>query len=290
MFDEFVGARRPGNRRRISEPDAPAQIATDASSLAPVSEPGTVGSGIQLATVLSFIDIAVDALAGAREEIDALNVYPVPDGDTGTNMYLTMAAARDAVREKAASGGRRPGRPVRGVHPRRPAGRARQLRRDPQRDAPRDHRGASPRRSRTSGTARSWSTRCGRRPRRATPPSVRRSRAPCSRSAAPPRTRPRSCSRASRRSGRATCSPPAPPRPARRSRGRPTSCRSLRDAGVVDAGGRGVVVILDAAETALTGKRPPPVEAGRRIPQPDLGQPASPSRAPTWWTAGRRTR
>ena len=50
--------------------------------------------------MLRFIDIAVDALAGAREEIDALNVYPVPDGDTGTNLYLTMAAARDAVREK----------------------------------------------------------------------------------------------------------------------------------------------------------------------------------------------
>ena len=28
---------------------------------------------------------------GAREEIDALNVYPVPDGDTGTNMFLTVS-------------------------------------------------------------------------------------------------------------------------------------------------------------------------------------------------------
>ena len=58
------------------------------------------GSGtIELAVVLRFVDIAVDALAEAREEIDALNVYPVPDGDTGTNMYLTVAAARDAFRE-----------------------------------------------------------------------------------------------------------------------------------------------------------------------------------------------
>ena len=128
VFDAFVGARRAGNRRRISDAVVPAQTATDASSLAPVSEPGTVGSGIELATVLSFIDIAVDALAGAREEIDALNVYPVPDGDTGTNMYLTMAAARDAVREKATGRRRRPGRPVRGVHSRCPARRARQLR------------------------------------------------------------------------------------------------------------------------------------------------------------------
>ncbi|PZF83275.1 Dak phosphatase [Jiangella anatolica] len=35
----------------------------------------------------------LDALAAAREEIDALNVYPVPDGDTGTNLYLTFEAA-----------------------------------------------------------------------------------------------------------------------------------------------------------------------------------------------------
>jgi uncharacterized protein len=56
-------------------------------------------TGIEIATVLRFVDAAVDALAAAREEIDALNVYPVPDGDTGTNMYLTVAAARDAVRE-----------------------------------------------------------------------------------------------------------------------------------------------------------------------------------------------
>ena len=104
VFDAFVGARRAGNRRRISERGPPTEIAPRRTSLACVTEPGTVGSGIELATVLSFIDIAVDALAGAREEIDALNVYPVPDGDTGTNMYLTMAAARDAVREKAAAG------------------------------------------------------------------------------------------------------------------------------------------------------------------------------------------
>ena len=29
-------------------------------------------------------------LAAARDEIDDLNVYPVPDGDTGTNLLLTM--------------------------------------------------------------------------------------------------------------------------------------------------------------------------------------------------------
>lgn len=63
-----------------------------------------VPNGISLATVLRFVDIATDALSQAREEIDALNVYPVPDGDTGTNMFLTFSAARDAIREAARDG------------------------------------------------------------------------------------------------------------------------------------------------------------------------------------------
>ncbi|HZB47799.1 MAG TPA: DAK2 domain-containing protein, partial [Mycobacteriales bacterium] len=41
---------------------------------------------------------AVAALASCRAEIDDLNVFPVPDGDTGTNLLLTLRAADDAVR------------------------------------------------------------------------------------------------------------------------------------------------------------------------------------------------
>ena len=37
------------------------------------------------------------ALAARRTEIDDLNVFPVPDGDTGTNLYLTFDAAIDDV-------------------------------------------------------------------------------------------------------------------------------------------------------------------------------------------------
>ena len=37
------------------------------------------------------------ALAARRTEIDALNVFPVPDGDTGTNLYLTFDGAIDEV-------------------------------------------------------------------------------------------------------------------------------------------------------------------------------------------------
>jgi uncharacterized protein len=40
---------------------------------------------------------ALAALGRARAEIDALNVYPVPDADTGTNLYLTVEAVRAAL-------------------------------------------------------------------------------------------------------------------------------------------------------------------------------------------------
>lgn len=46
-------------------------------------------------------------LAAARSHIDALNVFPVPDGDTGTNLYFTLDSAASAVDdccEKASSG------------------------------------------------------------------------------------------------------------------------------------------------------------------------------------------
>ena len=41
--------------------------------------------------------IALDTVGGAREDIDAINVYPVADGDTGTNLYLTLESAAQAV-------------------------------------------------------------------------------------------------------------------------------------------------------------------------------------------------
>lgn len=47
--------------------------------------------------IQSWAQHAVGGLARARAEIDALNVFPVPDGDTGTNVLLTMSSARDEV-------------------------------------------------------------------------------------------------------------------------------------------------------------------------------------------------
>ena len=54
-------------------------------------------SGITLPILHSWLFEAQSALRVAREEIDALNVFPVPDGDTGTNLYLTVEAACGAL-------------------------------------------------------------------------------------------------------------------------------------------------------------------------------------------------
>jgi DegV family protein with EDD domain len=41
---------------------------------------------------------ASDWVAAGREELNRINVYPVPDGDTGTNFSLTLRAVADALR------------------------------------------------------------------------------------------------------------------------------------------------------------------------------------------------
>ena len=41
---------------------------------------------------------AANALENEKEEINNLNVYPVPDGDTGVNMSLTMSPARSELK------------------------------------------------------------------------------------------------------------------------------------------------------------------------------------------------
>ncbi|WP_456845625.1 DAK2 domain-containing protein [Cellulomonas sp. P5_C6] len=52
---------------------------------------------LEAATVRSWAGAALTALEGARDRIDAVNVFPVADSDTGTNVLLTVAGGRDAV-------------------------------------------------------------------------------------------------------------------------------------------------------------------------------------------------
>ncbi|GGK69895.1 dihydroxyacetone kinase [Sphaerisporangium melleum] len=49
------------------------------------------------AAVRRWSRLCADSLGRVRAEIDALNVFPVPDGDTGTNLHLTMLSAAEAV-------------------------------------------------------------------------------------------------------------------------------------------------------------------------------------------------
>jgi len=46
---------------------------------------------------------AAAALENKKDEINHLNVFPVPDGDTGTNMSLTLDAVRTTVRNTSSS-------------------------------------------------------------------------------------------------------------------------------------------------------------------------------------------
>src|SRR6478672_305960 len=233
------------------------------------------GGTIELAVVQRFVEIATDALAGAREEIDALNVYPVPDGDTGTNMFLTVSAARDALRE--ATGG------------------------DP--DADRgtalaacsrgallgargnsgvilsEMLGAICHRIAASGPGDRNAVVMAEALRQAADASyaavgtpvegtmltvARAAAVAAEQRAADPSARARDVFTAAAAAAREALTHT------------PEQLPALRDAGVVDAGGRGVSVILDAAETVLTGRRPPPVTTvlgAHAIPVPHAAHP-----------------
>ncbi|KLL93854.1 hypothetical protein NJ76_31800, partial [Rhodococcus sp. IITR03] len=40
-----------------------------------------------------WVEFGVEALEQRRAEINSLNVFPVPDGDTGNNLLITLQAA-----------------------------------------------------------------------------------------------------------------------------------------------------------------------------------------------------
>ena len=85
--------------------------------------------------VLAGLTAALSWLEANQQEINDLNVFPVPDGDTGSNMYLTLRSAveeaRDAPTPEAAElGARRRG-------PRLAHGGSREQRRHPLADPPR---------------------------------------------------------------------------------------------------------------------------------------------------------
>src|ERR1700719_3400526 len=50
------------------------------------------------ADLRSALQLASTWLSANAERINALNVFPVPDGDTGTNMSMTLQEAVDRLR------------------------------------------------------------------------------------------------------------------------------------------------------------------------------------------------
>ncbi len=61
------------------------------------SDPATLGPE-DLAAAFRY---ATEFLGVHIEEVNALNVYPVPDGDTGTNMHLTLQSVRRQLDEES---------------------------------------------------------------------------------------------------------------------------------------------------------------------------------------------
>src|SRR4051812_41935222 len=56
-----------------------------------------VSAESDLELVRGLVGAALASLETSRDRIDDLNVYPVPDGDTGTNLTLTVRAVAEAV-------------------------------------------------------------------------------------------------------------------------------------------------------------------------------------------------
>src|SRR3954462_819219 len=73
----------------------------NSGSLSSLSDRGTMPAGITYVDgprLAGSIAAAADWVAAGREEINRINVFPVPDGDTGTNFSLTLRAVADALK------------------------------------------------------------------------------------------------------------------------------------------------------------------------------------------------
>ena len=55
---------------------------------------------IDAAAFQQMVIHAAAAISAQKQHINDLNVFPVPDGDTGTNMSLTISAAAAELKKK----------------------------------------------------------------------------------------------------------------------------------------------------------------------------------------------
>lgn len=72
---------------------------SDTALDAPVRATSGAPTAFDHTTMRAWIDRGWQLLRDARDDLDALNVFPVPDSDTGTNLYLTLTGGRAALAE-----------------------------------------------------------------------------------------------------------------------------------------------------------------------------------------------
>ena len=252
---------------------------------------GDVAPTLDAVLLEGWAAAAVAALERHRAEIDRINVFPVADRDTGTNLLLTMRAAAAGcgrvVDGTSACTGRR-GRDRRGPRPRRAARRARQLRGDPLPGAARGGRGRGrPREGRVRG-AGCWPTRSTAAPGWPPGPSPARSEGTVLTVLAAAADGPR---RPRDRTGSTTVAVAAAGAAARRAARHPgPAARAGAGPGWSTPAGSASVVVLDALAALVTdraprrrsgrARRPPAARAGARDRAGGTRRPTGPAPRP----------
>lgn len=67
----------------------------------PPTAPASAPAGVDAESLRTWLLVSLEALSESRAAIDSLNVFPIADGDTGTNMYLTVEACVQASEDLA---------------------------------------------------------------------------------------------------------------------------------------------------------------------------------------------
>lgn len=80
-------------------PTQSSDVEEDMSGIGDTADKSTRTTVIDGDMYRDMVVSAANALENEKDEINNLNVFPVPDGDTGVNMSMTMSPARDELKE-----------------------------------------------------------------------------------------------------------------------------------------------------------------------------------------------
>jgi len=85
----------------MDDPPQVPETPNPSSAQPEASQPETVVEALKASQLKDVLTHYGEALRARRKGIDKLNVYPVPDGDTGTNMSLTVASVVNELKGAA---------------------------------------------------------------------------------------------------------------------------------------------------------------------------------------------